>query len=181
METWSFANLDLGANKLSKASSRLRAGKYVCKIESAKITSTKDNQSKQLEVRFIDVDGHGDIVDYIMVHTNHSTKGHQDSVTYGRDKLKSLLTFAKHPTPDRPGDVGSLVGLKVGVLVNDAPYKDADGNERNGSEVRSFGAFFPVEDFDKVPTPATRPVAVPASTAGAPAAGRTALDDDIPF
>jgi hypothetical protein len=180
METWSFANLDLGGNKLSKASSRLRAGKYICKIESAKITSTKDNQSKQLEVRFIDVDGHGDIVDYIMVHTNHSTKGHQDSVAYGRDKLKSLLTFAKHPNPDRPGDVGSLVGLKVGVLVNDAPYKDADGNERNGSEVRSFGAFFPTEDFDKMPTPASRvPAAAPA--AASTGAARTALDDDIPF
>lgn len=63
--------------------------------------------------------------------------GSPKATEIGREELKSLLVWGGHPNPNHPGDVASIVGLKVGVIVRANEYVK-DGEKRTGSEIARF-------------------------------------------
>ena len=65
------------------------------------------------------------------------------------------MTHGGHPSPDKPGDISSLVGLRVGVHVEKDEYTDTTGMKREGSRVKRFGAYYPVVAGTVVETSST--------------------------
>jgi hypothetical protein len=64
-------------------------------------------------VELEDVDGSGSIRHWINV--RHKTSDMAQEI--GQRQLKSLLQFGGHPNPDKPGDINTIQGLYVGVVV----------------------------------------------------------------
>ena len=150
--SFSFRELSLDgvdAQKESSGGSILKAGDYNCKITSAEVKDTRTG-GKQVVIEMKDEETGSSIRDFINVHVpageslsieekNNKTNAQK----WGREKLKALLTHGGHPTPDRPNDISSLVGLRVGVHVEKDEYTDSTGMKREGSRVKRFGAYFP--------------------------------------
>lgn len=157
---FSFNDLNLSGVEAAGGSSTLKPGRYQCKVTDAKLRDTRSG-GKQIEVSLEDVSGGGAIRCWINVFVPSSDQ----ATRIGREQLKALLTFGGHTNPDKPGDIGSLKGLKPGVSVSSQTYTK-DGEERTGSSVKYF--------FD--------PAEIGASKASAPAGdGFSDLKDDIPF
>jgi hypothetical protein len=168
---FTFNDLDLSSNTASSGERRLKAGRYACKITGVELRTNKDGVGRSIQVEFTDVDSGGKIMDFINVYLPNSPKAE----TIGRDRLKSMLEHGGHPTPDKPGDIKSLVGLVVGVNVEESEYV-SNGETRIGSEVASWHPYFSAEGatgLGEKPT-ATAPVKPNGS---APAFH----DDPIPF
>lgn len=176
--SWSFDKLDLGGVDTDGGRATLRPGNHEVKIASAEIKTTKAGNGKYIEVK-LEADNGQYVLDRINVHNPN-----QKATEIGLARLKSLLTFGGHPTPDQPGDIKSLVGLKVGVRVEQGDsWRDSDGNVRpGGGQPRNNGAYFAldgkVELGETEPTPT---MDAPKSSSGTPSASTGALNDDIPF
>lgn len=173
MSEWNgFGGLDLSDVEAEKA--RLRPGAYICKITAAEVKATKDNKGRQVVVSFVSESGDGEIQDWINV-ANASA----DAERIGRQKLKSLLIACGHPNPDKPGDVESIKGRRIGVRVEPGEdYRDAVTNELKpgGAKVRRSGAYFLPDDATQVLGPsAAKPRSAP------PSQSRSVFDDAIPF
>jgi hypothetical protein len=163
-----FNNLDLTEVEAEKGRSTLEPGSYTVKIVEALVNPAKnDSNGRVLALKFEEVNGKGSANDNInLVNRN------PDATKIGLARLKAMLVAAGHPNPDRPGDVKSMIGLKVGLHIEqDADWTDRDGKLRKGGgKPRRSGAYFKPSDL---------------SDAGA-SAGRLRvfdddLNDDIPF
>lgn len=164
---FNFRELDLSAVKASGISNRLKPGNYVCTISEAKVEQTKSKNGYAAKVVFVADDMSGEITNYFNVaHKN------EDTQRIGREQLKGLLVAAGHPNPDQPGDITSLLKLKVGVRVVEEPYMK-DGQQRMGSAVAGF---FAPSDYAK-----QAPVPLGPTTAPASGGGVSAMKDDLPF
>jgi hypothetical protein len=172
-----FGELDLSDVKGESGSARLREGSYRVKCTEAEVVAPGKDGSKDraVLVSLVCLDGHGDIkVNFNVFHNNEQA---QD---IGLRQLKGFLEVAGHPSPDRPGDVKSLVGLSCTVIVGmGKPWTDKEGKQRQNTEVKKFG-------------PKDAPVSGPSTTPSAgvnkgnfqapPGGGsRRDLDDEIPF
>ena len=150
--SFSFRELSLDgvdAQKESSGGSILKAGDYSCKINSAEVKDTRTG-GKQVVIDLKDEQSGSSIKDFINVHVPASEglsveekNNKNNAQKWGREKLKALLTHGGHPSPDKPGDISSLVGLRVGVHVGKDEYTDSTGMKREGSRVKRFGAYFP--------------------------------------
>ena len=150
--SFSFRELSLDgvdAQKESSGGSILKAGDYSCKINSAEVKDTRTG-GKQVVIDLKDEQSGSSIKDFINVHVPASEglsveekNNKTNAQKWGREKLKALLTHGGHPSPDKPGDISSLVGLRVGVHVEKDEYTDSTGMKREGSRVKRFGAYFP--------------------------------------
>jgi hypothetical protein len=150
--SFSFRELSLDgvdAQKESSGGSILKAGDYSCKINSAEVKDTRTG-GKQVVIDLKDEQSGSSIKDFINVHVPASEglsveekNNKNNAQKWGREKLKALLTHGGHPSPDKPGDISSLVGLRVGVHVEKDEYTDSTGMKREGSRVKRFGAYFP--------------------------------------
>jgi len=155
MSEWNgFGNLDLSDVEAGKGG-RLSEGEHTVRSADAQM-ETLDANRKRLRVTFNSVDGGGDIRhDFFLMHPNDT------AVRIGKEKLKSFLINARHPNPDKPGDVATLNGLECKIIVGmGKPYTDQEGNQRQRTEIKTW-----------------RPSA---QTAGAEAKADD-LDDAIPF
>lgn len=156
--TFSFRNLNLANVTAASGSNRLKPGRYVVRVKGAEIRETK-SRGHQVVVELADDASGGSISDYINVNVPTSEKATQ----IGLERLKSLLVNSGHNNPDQPGDIKSLVGLRVGVNVVEDEWTDKDGNKRPSSTVHYY---YKAED---APTPNDR-------------GGKSvAADDEIPF
>ena len=150
--SFSFRELSLDgveAQKESSGGSILKAGDYNCKISHAEVKDTRTG-GKQVVVDLRDEETGSSIKDFINVHVPagenlsiEEKNNKSNAQKWGREKLKALLTHGGHPSPDMPGDISSLVGLRVGVHVEKDEYTDSTGLKREGSRVKRFGAYFP--------------------------------------
>jgi len=176
--SWSFDKLDLGNVETDGGRATLRPGNHEVKISSAEIKTTKAGNGKYIEVK-LEADNGQYVLDRINVHNPN-----QKATEIGLARLKSLLTFGGHPSPDQPGDIKSLVGLKVGVRVEQGEsWRDSEGNVRpGGGQPRNNGAYFAldgkVELGETEPTPQ---MSVEKSSSGTPTVKTGGLDDAIPF
>lgn len=129
-----FGDLDLTKVEADEGSRRLGTGTYTVKCTTAKVESIGDTNNKRVVADFVDVDGAGDIRMNFNVHHNNA-----QAAEIGLRQLKSFLVAAEHPSPDKPGDIGSLVGLKCQVYVGmGKPWRDNNGNERQQTEIKRF-------------------------------------------
>lgn len=160
---FSFKDLNLSNIEVTSAGSVLKPGRHVCTVTEAAIKPSKSNGAI-LELKL--ASDEGAIRHWINVHVPTS----EQATRIGREQLKALLVHGGHPTPDNPGGVEKIRGLKVGVSVGTDTYMK-DGEERTGSKVKGF--FNPSELGVKASAPAT--------TETKPAASFEDIKDDIPF
>jgi hypothetical protein len=169
---WSFRDLDLTNVEAQKGGNTLKPGRYSCEIQEVEIKKTAAG-GNQLFVRFVDQSSGGYVSDYVTL--THPKSGSDPkakmSVEIGMSRLKSILVHGGHPSPDRPGDVRSLVGLIVGVSVEQGEdwVDDKGVTRKGGGKPARNGAYF-------------SPVGLKVDTRP-PAPGTTSkgVDDDIPF
>lgn len=173
MSDWNgFGGLDLSDVEAEKA--RLRPGAYICRITDAEVKATKDGKGRQVVVSYSDEGGGGEIQDWINV-ANPSA----DAERIGKQKLKALLIACGHPSPDKPGDINTMKGRRVGVRVEQGEdYRDTVTNELKpgGAKVRRSGAYFLPDDTTQVLGPS--PVK---PRSASPSQPRSVFDDAIPF
>lgn len=171
MTNWNgFGQLNLAGVSAEEGRKTLQPGVYACRVKNAEIRDTKAGGGKYLYVELHDAKGAGQVTDRINIHNRNP-----EATEIGLRRLKALLIAAKHPNPDRPGDISSLNGLLVGVHVEQSEdWTDEKTGElkKGGGKPRERGAYFPadqVEGFD---------------ASAAPAAGNTGslpFNDKIPF
>ena len=106
------------------------------------------------------VQGEGAVVDRMNLFNKN-----EETVRIARERLKTMLTYAGHPNPNKPEDVSSLRGLRVGInVVKGKEWTDKDGNLREGgSELKRSGAFYDLSSSPAAPT------------------AKKELSDEIPF
>lgn len=171
--SWSFDQVDLSGVDTDGGRATLRPGNHEVKIANAEIKTTNAGNGKYVEVRLEGENGQY-VIDRINVHNPN-----KKATEIGLARLKSLLTFAGHPSPDKPGDIKSLLGLKVGVRVEQGEsWQDKDGNVRpGGGQPRNNGAYFALDgtvELGEVEAPQMAAPSKPASSGSMP-------DDSIPF
>jgi len=164
---FSFNELNLSGVEV-RQSSMLQPGKYLCVVESAALRDTRQN-GKQVEVVLKDTASEATIKTWINVHVPSS----HDATRIGREQLKALLVHGGHPNPDKPGDVSSMSGLRVGVAVKADSY-EKNGETKTGSAVHYF--FAPSELGSQAGAVTKDNFQAPQATGGG-----MKLDDDIPF
>ena len=109
----SFSDLDLSSVKEAKGVSILQPGTYDVKVVNAEWQEMANGNGNQVMVELEDIDGSGSIRHWINV--RHKTSDMAQEI--GQRQLKSLLQFGGHPNPDKPGDINTIQGLYVGVVV----------------------------------------------------------------
>ena len=113
MSEWtSFADLNLTDVDVRGGSAILEPGNYSCQLTSAEIVKTKSGKGRQLKVEFRDESGGGSITDWLNIQNESDI-----AQKIGREKLKAILEFGGHENPNKPGDISTLTGLRVGVAV----------------------------------------------------------------
>lgn len=163
-----FGGLDLTTVEAQTGRKTLTPGSHHCKIVSAEVRQTKDKTGHALAVEFQAVDGTGSVEDFINLNNRNDM-----AERIGKERLKALLIAAKHPNPNRPGDVKSLIGLEVGVHVEEGEsWVNAEGKTvPGGGKPRKSGAYYKVGSE----APAG------GGTNGGGYGGYGDLNDDIPF
>lgn len=160
--SFSFSDLNLSGVDVGRASGTgLKPGRYICKVTEAKLEDVKSGSGKKLTVSLAELGGAGSITHWINVYLPKS----EEATRIGREQLKALLTHGGHPSPDKPGDVRTMKGLIVGVVVVSEEYVK-NGETRKGSAVSGYVSPTEID---------------PDFKAGAKAAGSGELDDEIPF
>jgi hypothetical protein len=91
----------------------------------------------------------------------------------GRKRLKAMLIAANHPNPDNPTDVKTMVGLRLGLHVEEgSPYRDKNGVEREGRPRPRKNAA-----YENLGVVGDLPTGVPQT----PVSNGIDPDDEIPF
>lgn len=117
-------------------------GNHAVTITEAKVQSTKAG-GKALYVKLENDEGQ-----YVTDYLNFVHKTSQQAVDIGKRRMKEMLVCGGHPTPDKPGSVEKIKGLKLGARVVQGPdWKDTNGEVRPGKgELRSTAPFFKLDD-----------------------------------
>jgi hypothetical protein len=176
--SWSFRNLNLEGVNAQKASQTPPPGRYLMKVSEAQVAEVKNGGGHQIRLRLTDLGGQGSVEDFIRV--NHPKSGSdanaKKAVEIGLERLKALLTCGGHPSPNNPGDIRTLNGLVVAVLLEQSEdWTDDKGQTRKGgTKPKKSGAYVPATDVD--------PDYVPGKTGPGPGKPPPRdLDDAIPF
>lgn len=161
-----FNDLDLTGDSLQGAP-RLRVGRHTVRCTEAVWAQKTGTSDWRVEAKFEALDGTGSTNFYF--NTGHHN---EDARRIGRSQLKTFLTCAGHPNPDKPGNVTSLKGLVCDVLVDlGKPFRD----DKSGKMVQNpeIKTFLPKGDgsYSGGSAPLSAPDRVAAST----------LNDSIPF
>jgi len=114
-----FDKLDLSDTEVSNRSP-LEAGINHLTCTEASVSPAKSNPSNMVLLCVFQTDGGAEIRNYFNIHNSN-----EQAERIGKEQLKRFLLAAEHPTPDKPQDVSTLVGLKVTVdLQLGKPRKD---------------------------------------------------------
>ncbi len=69
-----------------------------------------------------------------------------EAMKIGQQQLKTFLTAAGHPNPNNPGDINSLVNLRLKLIVEEnGTYQGNDGKQYPSYEPAKRGAFQPLD------------------------------------
>lgn len=137
MSGFTFENLDLSSVQEDIRPSRLMSGNHHVKITEASLENYKSSSganAARVNVTFHTPDERGVISERYNVF-NPSEK----ATEIGRSQLKSLLLAAKHPSPDMPKDVSTMIGLELMVGVGlGKPFTGNDGMQKQLTEVKRY-------------------------------------------
>lgn len=124
-------NLDMTDVEAKTGGPLLMPGCYLTDIAAAEYIN-KSTTHAFIKVTFEDTEGHGSISNnYNVFHSSDEAR------RISREQLKTLLTFAGHPNPDRPTDLDKYLGLRVKIIVKaDGTYVDKHGEMRNSYTVK---------------------------------------------
>lgn len=171
---FSFNEMNLTNNEISTGGF-LKKGRYVAEVSEAAVKDNKSKDGKLLELKFTDTHGAGSIRYWLNL-----TNKNPDAQRIGRNELKTLLFFGGHPNPNQPGDVALIKKLKVGIVVDESPYKDNFGNEKTRSEVVAI-----IDPHEIEPEKYQKRVVPPKAAANQQQQAATAAAavnaDDVPF
>lgn len=170
MSNFSFRDLNLSGVEAQKGSNSLKPGRYVCTTSEAELKPTKSG-GISLKIKLTDRDGGGSVTDFINIKVPNVNDDKQAMAQrIGRERLKALLVFGGHKNPDEPGDIKTMNGLTVGVIVEQGEdWKDESGTTRKGGgKPKKNGAYFDPKELG---------VQVSTTTSSSD----TDLDDEIPF
>ena len=109
-------------------------GNHVVKVSEASVKPCNNPAHKMVSLTLADESGK------TMLHSFNVVNGNPKAVEIGKSQLKSFLIAAHHPTPDKPGDIGSLNGLKVKIEVLMGKPRLKDGVMKSYPEVKAFTA-----------------------------------------
>jgi hypothetical protein len=174
-DDWGGQDLDLSENEVNEGLPYLKAGIY--DVMCVDVENKKSRTGKMLVATFQDVNGTGQ-AKFNFNYVNAS----KDAQRIGGDQLKTWLTHAGHPNPDKPFSLGkdAMIGLKVRVFIEDAGSYMKNNKTYRNYDIKRFAV---VDDH-----PAPGATGGPALTSGGAAASgasggvsSTNLDDDIPF
>lgn len=174
MADWNgFGSLDL-TDVTESGPPQLQVGKYHVRCTEAKISAPASNASaRMVTAEFASVDGAGTIrMNFNVANPN------DDAQRIGLGQLKSFLIASGHPNPNKPGDISSLVGLEVGVLVGmGKPYNNQKGKRVQYPEIKRF---VEVSGLAAIAAPVAN-TDTDAALNGGSARTTADLDDEIPF
>lgn len=146
MAEWSFRNLNLKGVNPARVSMRLPVGRHAVTITEAKMQPMKSGNGSQLYIK-MEADDGNIAEDYITVF--HDTS--EDAQRIGRERLAGLLHASGHPSPENPGDVRSLLNLRVGVIVEEDEFTNDKGAKvKTTKPKRNGGAYFQLRDASPV-------------------------------
>jgi hypothetical protein len=153
MGNWNgFGDLDLSTVETGGDYVRLQPGEYTVKCVDAKVEQIEGTNNRKVVADFKQVDGKGEIrFNFNVYHSN------EQAMEIGQRQLKSFLMAGGHSNPDKPGDISTLKGLTVNVIVGmGKPWRDRNGNERQSTEIKRFSAAgeaapAPKDPDDKIP------------------------------
>lgn len=153
-----FGDLDLTKVDASAGPARLSTGTYKLKCTAAIVESIGTTQNKRVVADFTDDANTGEIrYNFNVFHSS------EQAMEIGLRQLKTFLAAADHPSPDKPDDVTSLIGLKCKAIIGMGKPYMKDGQERQQTEIKRFMPLGDASSSDK----------------GAPQ--KSDLDDEIPF
>lgn len=174
-EAWGgFGDLDLSEVQ-EREFSRLPPGSWAVKCTSAELDDVAGKKGcKKLVATFEEVGGNGTVrINFNIRNSN------PEAQEIGLSQLKTFLVKAGHPNPDKPRDIASLVGLKVGVVTGFGKQYKSSRNDKMVTpvEIKNF--------FDLNKTEPGGPSGEEPKTGSvmSKAAKKTTddFDDDIPF
>lgn len=180
--SFSFNDLNLSGVEISTpGGTRIPPGAHVVKVAEAKLKKSQAGGT-MVELKLVDSTGRS-IQHWINVHVPSSA----EATRIGRGELLALTTYGGHPTPDKPGDINTLKGMKVGVVVVAEDFTDRKtGEVRPGSEVSGYIPVAQAEEMAKNnPPPNLGKRAKNQGGQGGQSGGgqkyNADLDDEIPF
>ena len=139
MSWTNFGDLDLSAVEEAQQYVNLDEGEHAVKCTGAEIKDTQNAGGKSLVLDFQSTSGMATHREYINV-ANKSDQAQQ----IGRRTLKSFLTAAGHPNPDKPGDVASLVGLECKIVIKKGKaWTDKTGATQQRNEIKVYSSLGP--------------------------------------
>lgn len=161
--SFNFRDLDLSGAGFDTGGNTLKPGKHTVEITEAELKKTSTGG---YAVRVKMENDQGYVQDFINV-KNKSEQAQE----IGRRRLHTLLHEAGHPNPDKPGDIKSLEGLAVGVVVEQGEdWVDDKGETRSGGGKPARGkCYYAVEGGGQPKEPSQ------------PGGGSAGDDDEIPF
>ena len=103
---------DLNLSGVTADGNGPQAGGHELVIENAIYEIPKSGSGRMLVLRFRAEDGSVVYERLCVFHDNPRAQ------TISRAKLRTILRAGKHPTPEQPGEIESLIGLRMrGVIV----------------------------------------------------------------
>ena len=168
-----FDQLDL--TNVQEGGNHLKRGQYLCEVTKASVEKTNDKKGLFVQVNLRCLAGHGISIDRFNV-----SNANEKAVEIGLSKLKTFLIAAGHPNPNKPGNIASLSGLKVGVNVNRGkPFTNDKGETVEGRG--EIAGYFNPEGVNVAGPAGSVPAHQGQAQPQPKPAGSDNFDDDIPF
>ncbi len=125
----------------TEGAARLKAGVHDVVVGEAEYRANKAGTGSLVAVRLTSLDaGACQLVSFNVQHQN------PEAQKIGQKQLKTFLIAAGHPNPNNPGDIRSLNGLQLKLVVEqNGTYQGSDGKDYPSFEPARRGAFLPME------------------------------------
>ena len=167
----SFDSMDLtGVEADAGSAGMIKPGTHDLRVADAKWESTANGSGKKVSIKWENAEG-AVVYDRLNV-VNKSDVAQR----IARSRLKFILIHAGHPNPNHPGDISSMVGLRMkAVVILGDKTTDKDGKEVQWPEIAKY------LEASSGGIPSGPPADAPATDPSTAAATGARADDDIPF
>lgn len=133
MNDLDFSSITSGLSNVSVDNSgnrkeSLKAGPHVCRVTKAAMTKTAKN-GRQVAIKLTTEEHQITRTHFFFLAGGPTQKdeGTKSAIEANLKDFKSMLVHGGHPNPNNPGDIKSLVGLRVGVNFKVPQVKNANG------------------------------------------------------
>jgi hypothetical protein len=135
-----FNSLNL-TNVETEGAARLKTGVHDVVVGEAEFRANKAGTGSLVAVKLTSTEtGACQLVSFNVQHQN------PEAQKIGQKQLKTFLIAAAHPNPNNPGDIRSLNGLRLKLVVEEnGTYRGSDGKDYPSFEPAKRGAYLPLE------------------------------------